>query len=245
MTFRALAPDAMAVGWRRFAALGAAAAVFVLLVGLGLWQVQRLAWKTDLIARVEARLAAAPVPAPGPADWADLGEATDEYRRLTVTGHYLPGPDILVQAVTADGRGFWVMSALETPAGWPLLVNRGFVPEDRRGPTDRPLPVGEVTVTGLLRISQPGGGFLRANDPAADRWFSRDTAAIAAARGLTGAAPYFLDADAGPAPAALPRGGLTVVQFRNSHLGYALTWFALAALWAATVAFRFRAEGKA
>ena len=89
---------------------------------------------------------------------------------------------------------------------------------------------GEVSVTGLLRISEPGGGFLRDNAPADDRWYSRDVAAIAQARGLDGpVAPYFIDAER-PGPAGYPVGGLTVIAFRNEHLVYALTWFGLALL---------------
>ncbi|MFB2552523.1 SURF1 family protein [Ensifer soli] len=195
-------------------------------LGLGVWQVQRLAWKTALIARVEAGLAADPVAAPGPADWPALRADSDEYRRISVTGRYLPGADVLVQAVTQRGPGFWVMTPFETQAGWRLLVNRGFVPADRRAAEDRPLPGGDRTVAGLLRMSQPGGGFLRRNDPAGGRWFSRDTAAIGATLRLGLAAPYFLDAER--AGDGLPLGGLTVVSFRNSHLSYALTWFALA-----------------
>jgi surfeit locus 1 family protein len=87
-----------------------------------------------------------------------------------------------------------------------------------------------VTVTGLLRVSEPGGAFLRSNDPAADRWYSRDVAEMARARGLDRVAPYFLDADAAPNRGGYPVGGLTVVHFRDPHLVYALTWFALAAL---------------
>lgn len=83
-------------------------------------------------------------------------------------------------------------------------------------------------MTGLLRLSEPGGAFLRANDPAGDRWFSRDVAAIAAAKGLANVKLYFIDADATPNMGGLPIGGLTVVTFRNSHLVYALTWYALA-----------------
>ncbi len=214
---------------RRLAASAGALAVFLALVALGVWQVQRLAWKTDLIARVEARLAESPVPAPGPAAWAALEARDAEYRRVTVTGRYRADSDTLVKAVTARGPGFWVMTPLQTPQGWTVLVNRGFVADAARD--DRPLPQGEVAVTGLLRMSQPGGAFLRGNDPAAGRWYSRDTAAIAMAQGLGAVAPWFLDADA-RGDGAQPIGGLTVVRFRNSHLGYALTWFSLAALWA-------------
>nr|WP_237168603.1 SURF1 family protein [Paracoccus shandongensis] len=194
------------------------------MIALGVWQVQRLAWKTDLIARVDARVAAQPVPAPGPADWAGLTGEGAEYRRVTVTGRYAPDSDVLVQAVTERGAGFWVMTPFVTDQDWVLLVNRGFVAADRRD--DRPLPAGPQTVTGLLRLSQPGGAFLRANDPPAGRWYSRDTQAIAASLGLPQVAPYFIDADR--TGEHQPIGGLTVVAFRNHHLSYALTWFAMA-----------------
>ncbi|MEI4471686.1 SURF1 family protein [Frigidibacter sp. MR17.24] len=195
---------------------------------LGIWQVQRLAWKTDLIARTEARLAADPVPAPGPADWPGITPARDEYLKVTVTGTLMNTTDTLVQAVTDRGAGFWVMTPMATEEGWTVLVNRGFVPADRREPGYRDYPEGTRTITGLLRLPEPGGAFLRANDPQADRWFSRDVAAIAQARGLGQVAPYFIDAAAGPDAAALPVGGLTVVSFRNHHLQYALTWFGMA-----------------
>lgn len=212
---------------RPVAVLVAAGIVFLLLMGLGIWQVQRLAWKTDLIARVDARVAAAPVAAPGPAEWDALTEENAEYRRVTVAGDYRPDSDVLVQAVTERGPGFWVMTPLRTQDGWTVLVNRGFVAADRRD--DRPLPAGTQTVTGLLRLSQPGGAFLRANDPRAGRWYSRDTQAIAATLGLPRAAPYFIDADRA-GEGQQPVGGMTVIAFRNNHLSYALTWFAMAGL---------------
>ena len=209
---------------RPVALLIGAGVVFLILMALGIWQIQRLAWKSDLIARVDARVAAAPVPAPGPAEWRGLTAGNAEYRRVAVTGEYAPDSDTLVQAVTQRGAGFWVMTPLATYSGWTVLVNRGFVATDRRD--DRPLPTGPRTVTGLLRLSQPDGAFLRANDPGAGRWYSRDTQAIAATLGLPQVAPYFIDADR--AGDGQPIGGLTVIAFRNHHLSYALTWFAMA-----------------
>ena len=195
------------------------------LVALGVWQLRRRDEKLRLIAQTEARLAAPPVAPPGPQRWATIGPA-DAYTRVVVTGRYLRTSDTRVQAVTALGGGAWVVTPLDT-GRFVLLVNRGFVPAEHKGAI--PLPAGIVTVRGLLRLSEPGGGFLRANQPAADRWTSRDVAAIATRRQLGGrpVAPYFIDADAG---AALPVGGLTIVRFANNHLVYALTWFALAAL---------------
>jgi surfeit locus 1 family protein len=156
---------------------------------------------------------------------------TDAYRRVRVTGRFLHDRETLVRAVSDLGSGYWVVTPLDT-GRFTVLVNRGFVPPERRDPASRAAGngAGQVTVTGLLRVTEPGGGFLRSNDPAADNWYSRDVAAIAAARGLSNAAPYFIDADAAPNPGGWPKGGLTVLRFSDNHMGYALTWFALALL---------------
>jgi len=220
----------MTVARRPWWLLGLGVLAIGLLVGLGVWQLQRLQWKTALIERVEAGLVAPPVSAPGPDAWGEVTFDTSEYRRIEVRGRYLPADDLLVKAVTARGSGFWVMTPFETDDGWRLFINRGFVPDDRTSVANRPRPEGEQRVSGLLRITQPGGAFLRDNDPAANRWFSRDTVAMAEALGLGEVAPYFIDAD--PSGDAMPVGGLTVVSFPNKHFGYAMTWFGLAAVFA-------------
>lgn len=220
--------------------------------GLGVWQVQRLAWKRDLIARVDARIHQAPVPASGKTGWSSLDLRDAEYRRVQARGVFLHEAETLVDALTELGAGSWVLTPLETPDGI-ILINRGFVPPERRAVATRAAGqlAGEVNVTGLLRASEPGGRVLRSNQPAANRWFSRDVAAIAAARGLGEVAPYFIDAEAGALPragteaAVGPVGGLTVVRFRNAHLSYAITWFALAALCAAGLALAWRRPGEA
>lgn len=201
---------------------------------------QRLAWKEALIERVDQRIHAEPVAAPGPAEWPSVSVESSEYLKVRLTGKYLHDKETLVQAVTVRGPGFWVMTPLQSEAGDIVLVNRGFVP-----PQSRPAPVaGTVTVTGLLRLSETGKQFLRENDPAADRWYARDVDAIAAARGLNSVAPYFIDADAVADALApgVPLGGLTVVSFRNSHLQYALTWVALAIMVAGGAFLVFRHE---
>ena len=216
----------------RRAAFAAAALIAALgLAALGVWQIERRAWKHELVAAVDARIHAAPVPAPGPARWDAVNARDDAYQRVAATGTFRHDRETLVQAVTDRGPGFWVLTPLETP-GFTLLVNRGFVPNDRRDAATRAAGnvAGPVTVTGLLRVTEPGGAFLRSNDPAGGRWFSRDVTAIARARGLRNAAPYFVDADASPNPGGYPLGGLTVVRFRDHHMVYALTWFALSAL---------------
>ena len=204
------------------------ALAFVGFCSLGAWQVQRLQWKRELIERVDARIHAPPVPVPSKADWPNVSAPRDEYRRVAVEGRYLPAHDTRVQAVTERGPGWWLLTPLRTDAGEVVLVNRGFVPNDWR---DDATPAGDrARVIGLLRLSEPRGGFLRRNDPARDRWYSRDVAAIARARGLGEVAPFFVDAERDASGPEWPAGGMTVVRFRNQHLQYALTWFALALL---------------
>ncbi|KQU85231.1 hypothetical protein ASC78_07670 [Variovorax sp. Root318D1] len=243
-------------GRQRSAAARAALAVCAALAfagffALGTWQVERRAWKLDLIARVEQRVHAPAADAPGPERWAQVNAAADEYRRVRLAGTFLHDKETLVQASTRLGAGFWVLTPLRAADGSIVLVNRGFVPPEAQGRSARAAtePQGEATVTGLLRITEPKGGFLRTNEPAAGRWFSRDVQAIAAARGLGNAAPYFVDADAAPsspstatAP-AWPAGGLTVIAFPNSHLVYALTWYGLALMVLAAAAYAWR-EGR-
>lgn len=226
---------------RRSPALLAAALALLVILGagfaaLGAWQVQRLAWKEDLIARVDRQLQAVPGVLPGPAQWPALTKERDEYRRVLVRGQFDDRDQVLVRASTELGTGYWVLTPLRTDQGW-VVVNRGFVPPDMReqvppGRTLEPTPA-------LLRISEPGGSLLQKNQPAQDRWYSRDVAAIAAARRLEGpVAPYFVDLQVTPASAqAWPRPGLTVVSFPNNHLSYALTWFALAAGMIAAMVF--------
>jgi len=217
---------------------GWALCALVLFLGffaLGTWQVQRRAWKLDLIERVNQRVSAPAIDAPAPPDWPRVSAANNEYRHVRLTGRFMAGHDVRVQAVTAIGSGFWLLSPLQLADGSVVLVNRGFVPPQWTPASSRTPGVDAdalVTVTGLLRLTEPGGGFLRANDAAAERWFSRDVAAVAQARGLRWVAPYFVDAGAAaagtPSDPAAPVGGLTVIAFYNNHLVYALTWFVLA-----------------
>ncbi|AXA90717.1 SURF1 family protein [Massilia sp. YMA4] len=218
--------------------------LFCVFAALGTWQVKRLQWKLDLIERVNSRVNAAPVPAPGPQQWARVSAASDEYRRVRVSGKFLYQYTTRVQTTTARGIGFWLMTPLCTDDGI-IFVNRGFVPM-RSGDLDQPAPPSAgaepcaggfgpaAEVTGLLRLPEPKGRLLRENDPANERWYVRDVPAIAARRGLRNVAPYFVDAPAGqeyPMDASeKPVGGLTVIAFPNNHLVYALTWFALAAM---------------
>lgn len=215
----------------------AALAAFGVLVGLGVWQLQRLAWKESLIAQVEARIHRAPVPLPPEVDWAQIDFARDEYRRVTVQGRFRHDLEVQVYALVdqepdgSGGPGYWVVTPLGLGDGSFVLVNRGFVPLDRKAPSTREdgQVEGVVTVTGLLRLPEEAGLFTPANDAAGDSWYVRDPEAIGSAKGLVRVAPFLIDADATPNPGGLPRGGLTRIVFPNRHLEYALTWFGLAA----------------
>jgi surfeit locus 1 family protein len=222
--------------------------LIVLFAGLGTWQVYRLQWKLDLIARVESRVHAAPVAPPSRERWAQVTPQSDEYRHVRLAGTYLYEFTTPVQALSELGSGYWLVTPLCTAGGTIVLVNRGFVPVEQGGPKHYsprqaqgaacPATGNPVEVSGLLRISEPGGGFLRHNDPAGNRWYSRDVAGIAASRGLSNVAPYFVDAARDQDPAGAPdhpTGGLTVISFPNSHLAYALTWYALALMVAAAL----------
>ncbi|CDG82939.1 SURF1 family protein [Janthinobacterium agaricidamnosum NBRC 102515 = DSM 9628] len=233
--------------------------VFAGFVALGSWQVKRLFWKLDLIARVDQRVHAAPVAVPGPGRWAAVTADSDEYRHVSLAGHFLYQLTTRVQATTELGGGFWLLTPLCMADGYTVLVNRGFVPGDIGAPPNVPHPVAGScaqaagtlvsaplsTISGLLRISEPGGAYLRHNDPANNRWYSRDVAAIASAHQLTHVAPYFVDADAKQVSAGAPdapTGGLTVISFHNNHLVYALTWYALALMIAGAVFWVVRQE---
>lgn len=225
-----------------------AAALFVGFLALGTWQLKRLQWKLDLIERVEQRVHAPAVVAPSKGLWPQVNAASDEYRHVSVTGTFLYELTTRVQASTERGSGFWLLTPLRSADGSVVLVNRGFVATPTAAGSHiemtAKIPVGAgaqekrasepviSTVTGLLRMTEPGGAFLRRNDPAVNRWYSRDVQAIAAAHGLGTVAPYFVDADARKELAAgepdHPVGGLTVIVFPNNHLVYAITWYVLA-----------------
>ncbi|MEM8513564.1 surfeit locus 1 family protein [Massilia sp. MP_M2] len=222
--------------------------LLVLFAVLGTWQVIRLQWKLDLIERVDARVHAAPAALPPVAQWPQISKESDEYRAVALSGHYLYQFTAPVQALSELGAGFWLLTPFCADEGHIIFVNRGFIPSSgdiatrfpaRTAGPDACAAAGEaVKLTGLLRISEPKGGFLRDNDPTGNRWYSRDVAALTAARGFDPArtAPFFVDAGKNQDPVAAPEravGGLTVISFPNNHLVYALTWYALALMVAA------------
>ena len=160
----------------------------------------------------------------------------DEYRRVTARGAFRHDREVQVYTVVSEqkgrlaGPGYWVMTPLELNSGAAVIVNRGFVPLDRRLPDTRSagqVP-GQTTVTGLLRMPEQATLFSPENDPARNAWYRRDPGEIARALKLERVAPFTIDADATPNPGGLPEGGRTRINFRNDHLQYAVTWFGLA-----------------
>ncbi|MGP4692745.1 SURF1 family protein [Agrobacterium cavarae] len=204
-----------------------------LLLALGTWQVKRLSWKLDLIQQVEQRAHAAPVDAPAPSQWASLTNPADyEYRRVRLAGIFRHQDEVQVYTVSDLGPGYWVLTPLQRDDGSLVIVNRGFVPSDKRDPSTRlegELPA-RVEIVGLMRAPETGGLFLRTNDPQNNRWYSRNIAQIADAKSLGTVAPFYVDADATPNPGGLPIGGKTMLVFPNNHLSYAITWYVLAAM---------------
>lgn len=194
-------------------------------IALGNWQLERRLWKLALMQTVDERIHAAAEPAPN-FNPSALNSDDHNYRRVFVQGRFLEH-NTLVVAATELGSGYWVMTPLQRHDNSIVWINRGFIGQ---GITPPQAPAGDLTVTGLLRLNEPGGNAVRDNNPATGRWYSRDVVAIAAANGLS-AAPYFIDAakgEPGSAGNGEPVGGLTVIRFHNNHLVYALTWYGLA-----------------
>ena len=217
--------------WFDITLLVLAAALLTTLVGLGNWQMHRLVWKTDLIGAVKDRAFNTPVDPPsGP-----ISADDHAYLRVVVEGVYRQNLSRRVKAVTKIGPGYWLMAPLRTNRGF-VWVNRGFVPIGTTT-TDVKEPAGMVRVEGLLRITEPGGTFLESNAPRAGRWYSRDVHALSTHAGLGQTAAYFIDSDHVGRPSDWPRGGLTILNFRNAHLVYALTWYAMAILFFAGVVY--------
>ena len=199
----------------------------VLLLGLGTWQVQRLHWKEGLIAERNAALNAAPVPLPRTLDEA----RALEFHPVRAQGEFLNDRELDLNAQAKSGApGFHIVTPFRLADGRILLVDRGFVPTDRRAPATR--EAGEIggatSVTGLLRLPEPPGWFTPANEPNKNSWFSIDIPAMAKAAGVGSALPFYVDAGKTPNPGGWPQGGQTITDLPNNHLQYAITWYALA-----------------
>ena len=200
------------------------AAMLAVLVGLGMWQVQRLAWKTAILAQLDAAEQSAPVP---------LGAVPTPFAKVSVTGHLRPDLAARYGAEVRDlpaGAipGAQLVVALERAGAAPLLVDLGWVPEHGPPPA---MPTGDsISITGYVRPAEHPGPFAATDDTAGRRFFTLDPAAIGAALGLPSEAPFTLVA-LGPPP-AMPDAPIPAEHLprpANNHLQYAITWYGLAA----------------
>lgn len=215
-----------------------ATVVTTILLGLGTWQVRRLAWKTELIATLSERTKRAPIAAPDLAAARRADPEAIDWSPVTLSGRWVTGADFPVHAILGEahgrhsGPGAWVMTPLSRDDGSIVWINRGFVPRQGRDLAPyAPAPDGPVTIAGILRRPEPRSSYTPADDPANRLWFVRDPAVLAQAAGLEPAkvAPYTIDASAAATPAGgLPQAGETRLSYPNDHLGYAVTWYGLA-----------------
>jgi surfeit locus 1 family protein len=212
------------------------APALAILLALGTWQLERLKWKEALIGTLEERLAAPPVALPAARDWAKLDPGRDEFLRVAFTGQFQNDKEALVYTTGSSmrsdtgGPGYWVYTPARLPDGGTVMVNRGFVPDGRQDPASRDLVSGNVDIVGVLRWPELPGLFTPAGEPARNIWFARDSAAIAAAKGIADAAPFYVEMESPVPPGGLPHPAQVRPSLPNSHFGYALTWFGLAAV---------------
>ncbi len=203
-------------------------ATFATLIGLGNWQMQRLAWKEGLIAQIEERAFSPAMPL-GEYDYREQGE----YSRIEMTGAFDHSREMPLFAIGPGGKaGFHIYTPFHISDFYPVIVNRGWVPTDMRDPSTRPQGqiAGEITITGLTRHRREKGRFIPENNPDANEWYYPDQSMMARHAGLEGPVVLIiLDADAGDIPGGWPQGGVTRLELPNRHLGYAITWYGLAA----------------
>ncbi len=197
----------------------------VILLALGVWQVQRLAWKNNLIAAVEASLNAEAEPLAIVLAKASEGKSV-AYAKVRMTGQFDPSPALLVFSTANGGAAWTVARVFRAKDGSALLIEAGkSVNQSPPQP-----PQGEVTVEGVVHV-HPGykGYFDPDNQPASGQWYWWDVPAM-----LKPAAGEKLDQfTVSLLPGSPGTEGLLVeapkVELRNNHLGYAITWFGLAA----------------
>jgi len=223
-------PQGAPIPWNQFRpTLGSTVAtvvVFAILLGLGTWQLVRLDWKTDLIAERTARLEAPPIALP--TEDAELDAVM--WAPVTLTGQFLHDQELLLAARSQRGNvGSHVLTPFVRNEGPVVLVNRGWVPDDRRDPSARAAGQlqGTVTIRGLVTPGAGRNAFTPDNDPATNFWLSVDYPAMSAAVGRD-LQPVVIDADDTPNPGGFPLGGQTRLSIPNDHLQYAITWYLLA-----------------
>lgn len=232
---------------RDLAFLGLSILAFGVLVGLGAWQVQRLAWKGDLIARMSEQAVSEPLPLADVEARHEAGENV-EFMRVTAIGRFVHDSELFV-FTTLDGEMGWkVVTPLERGDGSAVLVDRGFVPYDLKDPAARAdnLPAGTVSVTGVARPYSSGRApFAPDNDADANVWHWWALPAMAEAAGVERTVPFILQAEPRPGGPPWPRAAVPdPAAIPNRHLGYAITWFGLAAVLLAVNGFYLLRRGR-
>ena len=178
-----------------------AAAGVAILIGLGIWQLDRKVWKENLIATLDTRLARAPQDLPPRENWPRLVAEDNEYTRVKFPAEFLAGQEALVYTAGSafrpdvQGPGYWVFAPARLAGGSIVIVDRGFVPVDRKDPASRAQgsPLGIVDIVGVMRWPETRGLFTPADDPATNVWYLRDPKAIAAAKKWDTAAPFYIE----------------------------------------------------
>ena len=202
----------------------------LMMLGFGVWQLERLAWKTSLIDRMQSRMAAAPVPLD-----ALSGKPADvEYRNVRLSGRFDHAHELHVIARSLNGNlGYQIVTPLVLSDGRVVLISRGWVPEERKDPARRAegQVQGPVELVGVTRLSQVPGWVTPNNDAAKNVWFYVDIPAMRQAAGITAPGPnYWFSASNAPNPGGFPIGGQIQINLPNDHLQYAVTWFAFAVI---------------
>lgn len=203
-----------------------------LLLGLGTWQLDRLAWKTALIADRELQLAAPTLTL----DMSPDSVVIKEFSRVSIRGMFLHDYEFHLLSRTFKGRaGIHVVTPFIPDTGgsnsYAVLVNRGWVPRELSNPESRQegqVP-GVLNVTGIVRSADGNRGwFVPENKPTQGIWYHLSLGQMAQAADMS-LASFVIEAGPELNPGGYPIGGQTRIHLRNDHLGYAITWYTLAA----------------
>jgi surfeit locus 1 family protein len=213
-----------------------AVACVIILIGLGIWQLDRKVWKENLIETVTSRIARPPADLPPRSAWPRLSQDANEFSRVTFPAEFLPDEEVLVYTSGSPFRpdvkvpGYWVFAPAQLAGGSIVLVNRGFVPMDRKELVTRTdgNVRGTVEIVGAMRWPESPGLFTPADDLKTNVWYARDIQAMAVAKKWSVAAPFYIDQEAPVPPGGLPLPGRIEVHLPDNHLQYAITWFGLA-----------------
>ena len=206
--------------------------MFVVLISLGVWQLQRLEVKEQFIAQRERGFGAEAIELPA-RDGNLQGLA---WRRISVKGRFDHANEFHLWSLR-EGPGYEVLTPLvrtDSAAGQVVLVDRGWVPVERKLIATRAegAPAGDVTLNGFVRIDLDARSAVTpTNEPDKNIWFTVDYAAMGTVSGHF-LRPFVVVADATPNPGGLPIGTATPPSVPNRHLEYAITLFSLAAVFA-------------